>query len=404
MIDSFCEKSVLSLFGRTTNGTLTVRFPNGRENVFGGKSPGTDARIDVHDPEVFTRIVRDGEIGFGEAYMAREWSSPDPVSVVRYFIENRAALDYGNIATAIAGTAINRIVHLARPNTRTGSRKNISAHYDLSNEFFALWLDPTMMYSAAVYDGAEDTLQDAQLRKIHRLIDHARIERGHHVLEIGSGWGTFAIEAARRTGCRVTSITVSAKQLEWAERRAREAGVADRVKFRLCDYRSIEGSFDRIVSIEMIEAVGHRYLGDYFANCDRLLAPDGLLVIQAITIPDQRYDAYRRSVDWIQKHVFPGGHLPSLGAMVDAMTRRSTLHVEHLDNIGIHYARTLREWRAAFLAKVDEVRRLGFDDVFIRKWDYYLAYCEAAFETRTLDNLHLVLTRPGNRSLGLGAT
>lgn len=400
MIDRFCQTSTKRLLDRTKRGTLQVRLPTGDAWTFGGREPGVAAALSVRSPGFFTRIVRDGEIGFGEAYMTGEWTSDNPTAVVRFFIENQDLLDFRNIATAFLGEALNRVLHVARPNTQFGSKKNISAHYDLSNEFFSLWLDRTMMYSAAVYESPGDTLEDAQLRKLRRLIDRARIEPRHHVLEIGSGWGAFAIEAVRRTGCRVTSVTVSERQLEFARERAAEAGLADRIDFQLCDYRRVQGRFDRIVSIEMIEAVGHDYLGGYFANCERLLSPDGLLVLQAITIPDQRYEGYRKSVDWIQKHIFPGGHLPSLGALVDAMTRSSRFHVESVENIGVHYARTLREWRLKFLQQRDAVRALGFDEMFLRKWEYYLAYCEAAFATRTLDDLHLVLTRPCNRSLG----
>jgi cyclopropane-fatty-acyl-phospholipid synthase len=396
-----CARLTLDVLGRMERGTLDLTLPDGSRRRLGGAAPGPAAEVRIRDNAFFARTARDGEIGLGDGYMLGEWDTPDITSFISLLIENRHRLDDGDVRMARVGRALNRALHLARPNTRAGSRRNISAHYDLSNDFFKLWLDPTLMYSAAVYAHAGQSLQDAQVNKIRRLIQAARIGPEHHVLEIGSGWGGFALEAARTTGCRVTSITVSQRQLEEAQARAAAAGLADRVTFELRDYRNVEGRFDRIVSIEMLEAVGRSFLGTYFSALDRALKPDGLAAIQVITIPDQRYEAYSRSVDWIQKHIFPGGHLPSLGALCAAMTAHSSLHVESVENIGPHYAPTLRAWRDAFEANLPDIRALGYDEVFIRKWRYYLAYCEAAFATRALDNLHLVLTRTGNPSLRL---
>lgn len=395
-------KLLTPVLARLRRGTLRLELPGGETRTFGGAEPGAEVAIAVRDHAVFTRLLRDGDIGLGESYTRGAWETPDLTAVIRFFIENRDRLDGGDVGSAIVGRALNRLLHAARGNTTRGSRRNIAAHYDLSNEFFRLWLDPTMLYSCAVYRDPRETLEEAQRNKLDAILRLARIGAGHRVLEIGSGWGAFAIEAARRTGCHVTSVTVSAQQLELARQRARDAGVADRVDFRLCDYRQIEGRFDRIVSIEMLEAVGHRHLGAYFAACERALEPDGRAVLQVITIPDQRYEAYRRSVDWIQKHIFPGGHLPSLTAIGNAMTRNSNLNIESVDSIGPHYARTLRAWRERFLAAVPQVKALGFDDVFIRKWTYYLCYCEAAFATRALNTLHLVLARPGRGAPGAG--
>jgi len=249
------------------------------------------------------------------------------------------------------------------------------------------------------YRTEEDTLEQAQRNKLQAILRKARIRAGDHVLEIGCGWGAFALEAARETGCRVTGITISREQYELARRRVAEAGLQDRVTILLRDYRHVDGVFDRIVSIEMLEAVGHRYFGEFFQCCEKLLKADGIAVLQTITVPDHRYDEYRKGSDWIQKHIFPGGHLPSLGALCDAMARSSRLVVEHLENIGIHYARTLREWRHRFEKNLDGVAQLGFDRTFQRKWLYYLAFCEAAFETRSLGNLQMVLSRPHNANL-----
>lgn len=399
--ERFCERMLLDVLGRLERGTLEIALPGGTTRNLGGRAPGPSAALRIASPSFFARAARDGEIGLGEGYMLGEWDSPDLTALIALLIENRDRLDDGDLRIARFGRALNRMAHLARRNTLAGSRKNISAHYDLSNEFFKLWLDPTMLYSAAVFEHPGQSLEDAQCAKMRKLIEAARIGPQHHVLEIGSGWGGFAIEAVRRTGCRVTSITISERQLEEARARAQAAGLADRIEFELLDYRALEGRYDRIVSIEMLEAVGREFHGSYFQTLERVLAPDGVAALQVITMPDQRYAAYCRSTDWIQKHIFPGGHLPSLGALVRAMTDHSRLHVESVENIGPHYAPTLRHWRTNFEEALPRIRALGYDEVFIRKWRYYLAYCEAAFATRALDNLHLVLTRTGNPSLRL---
>ena len=399
--ERLCANLTLGLLDRIERGTLELTLPDGSTRTIGGTTPGPRAAMQIRDPAFYARIVRDGEIGLGEGYMLGEWESPDITAFIALLIENRHRLDDGDVRMARFGRTFNRLLHLAHRNTVAGSRRNIAAHYDLSNDFFKLWLDPTLLYSAAVFAEPGQSLQDAQVLKMHKLINAARIGPDHHVLEIGSGWGGFAMEAVRRTGCRVTSITVSQRQLEKAQARAAAAGLADRIEFKLCDYRKIEGQFDRIVSIEMLEAVGRAYLGTYFATLERVLKPDGVAAIQVITIPDQRYAAYSGSTDWIQKHIFPGGHLPSLGALCAAMTEHSKLHVDSVENIGPHYAPTLRRWLENFEAVLPQVRALGYDEVFIRKWRYYLCYCEAAFATRALDNLHLVLTRTGNPALRL---
>lgn len=392
-----CRRMVIAFLSRIRQGRLIVDLPNGETLAWGDASRGHTVRLRVRDHRMFSRLVRDGDIGLAESYMHGEWETPDLTALIALFIANRDVLDRGEPGWAWLGRAINRLRHRTRPNTRHGSRRNISDHYDLSNDFFRLFLDPSMMYSCALYTRGNETLEEAQTAKLHALIKKARIEAAHHVLEIGSGWGAFAIEAVRQTGCRVTTVTISERQYELAKKRVREAGLETRIEVLLCDYRDLQGQFDRIVSIEMLEAVGHEFLGPFFQVCDRVLKPGGVMALQVITIPDARYDAYRRSVDFIQKHIFPGGHLPSLGALSEAMARSSRLVVEQLDNIGTHYAPTLREWRERFLAALPEVRALGFDDAFIRKWLYYFSYCEAAFATRALDDLHMVLSRPSER-------
>ena len=391
------EAVVLSAMERIRHGRLTVTLTDGSVRVFGDAGSPVRAALRVKRAAFFKRVLLWGDVGFGEAYQAGDFETDDLTALIRLFIDNGEAMEVEHTRWAFWGKVRNRLRHMLNRNTVGGSRRNIYAHYDLGNEFFRLFLDPTLMYSCARYEDGDD-LESAQRRKIASILDKAHVGPGDRVLEIGSGWGTLAAEAARR-GATVTTLTISRRQFEFVTERIAREGLQGKVEVRFCDYRKAQGVYDKIVSIEMIEAVGHEFLGTFFETCDRLLAPDGLVVIQGITIPDQRYEAYRRGCDWIQKHIFPGALLPSLTAMTDAMTRRSSLVVESVENIGVHYARTLREWRTALLGKEKSVKELGFDDEFLRTWDYYFSYCEAGFATRTLGDLQLVLTRPNNRRL-----
>jgi len=357
------------------------------------------ARIDVHDARFWSRLASGGSVGLGESYVRGEWSSPDLVSLIRLLIANRQALRRVTPA-AVVNTIVDRVGHALRGNRIGRARRNIVAHYDLSNDLYRLFLDDTMTYSAARFEHVGQSLEDAQRAKLRSMAEKARLRPGLRVLEVGCGWGAFAVMAAREYGCHVTAVTLSDAQYDHVVDLIARQGLEDQVDVRLVDYRDLDGTFDRIVSIEMLEAVGHRYLGTYFRALDRLLAPDGLAVVQVITLPDQRERAYRRRPDFIQRAIFPGGHLPSLTSMARAMTRRSQLFVEDLENLGPHYAETLRLWRERFLARVEEVRRLGFDDAFVRLWEFYLAYCEGAFLARYLNDLQLVLTRTTNDTLG----
>ncbi len=390
------------VLAKLRHGCLHLVLPDSTVLTFGGELPGTHAEIRVRDWRFFTRVLVGGDVGLGESYTDGDWDTDDIAAVIAVFIENMGEFDDREVWWSRPARFLNGIRHRLRPNSRPGSRKNISDHYDMGNGFYSKFLDATMMYSCALYRDPGDTLEQAQRHKIRAMIGKADIGPDHHVLEIGSGWGGFAIEAARQTGCRVTTVTLSREQLEWARRSVAEAGLADRVEVRLCDYRDLEGQYDRIVSIEMLEAVGHKYLGTFFRTCDRLLKPGGVLALQVITIPDQRYEAYRRGCDWIQKHIFPGGFLPSLGALCEAMRDHSGFVVENLDNVSTHYAQTLRDWRARFVGNWNSIRELGFDDRFARMWNYYLSYCESGFAHRALGVLQLVLARP-NRPPDAGA-
>jgi cyclopropane-fatty-acyl-phospholipid synthase len=380
-------------------GALEVRLPDGRHREFGDAASELRTELVVHDWRFFGRLLHGASVGVGESYVAGEWSASDLVSLFRIVIANRRALRRVTPA-ALLNVAGDKLIHHLRANRLGQSKRNIAAHYDLSNALYATFLDDTMTYSAAVFETPTATLEDAQLAKYRRLAEKARIDADCHVLEIGCGWGGFAIFAARTYGCRVTGITLSEEQAALARERVAEAGLEDLVEIRIVDYREVEGRYDRIVSIEMLEAVGHRYLGTYFAIIDRLLAPDGLAAVQVITIPEQRYDSYKRRPDFIQRYIFPGGHLPSLEAMSGTMGKASELYVDDVENIGMHYAETLRRWRERFLDRADEVRELGFDEAFVRMWEFYLAYCEAAFLARYINDLQLVLTRPMNGALG----
>ena len=393
--ERWCMRAVKDLLGRLKFGRLVVLLPNGSSWIFGDDKAQTASTLRVWSYNFFPRLVFHGDIGFGESYTDAEWTTNDLTAILILIIRNMKTLDPAAVNPGLASQIANRLLHAFRRNTLQGSRRNISAHYDLGNDFYRLWLDPeTMMYSCAVFEQPAQTLADAQQAKIRRLIDLAGIRQEHHILEIGCGWGGFAIEAVRQTGCRVTGITISEAQLQLARERVAETGMADRIELKLMDYRNLTGLYDHIVSIEMLEAVGHEYFELFFRKCAETLKPGGRIVLQVITIPDERYESYRNSPDWIQKHIFPGGILPSRAVLEAAMTRLTSLRTVQAENIGPHYAATLRAWREKFNASSGELRRLGYNEAFQRKWNYYLAYCEAGFATGYIDDWHLVVAIP----------
>lgn len=387
---------VLDRLAGIRRGHLVVRLPDGSARTFAGRRAGATAvmELDVHRWRFFSRLLRRADVGAGEAYVDGDWSSPDLVGLSRLFLANEAELAPPSLLGAI-GRFRDRITHLLRSNTHGQARRNIHAHYDLSNELYGLFLDPSMTYSSALFDRSGLDLEAAQRRKYQRLAEWARLRPGQHVLEIGCGWGGFAEFAAGELGCRVTGITLSDEQAVFARARMIRLGLEDRVEIRVVDYRDIEAKFDAVVSIEMLEAVGHRFLDGFFATVDRVLLPGGRVALQTITIPDQVYDRYRRGTDWIRDYIFPGGHLPSLGAIQGSLARRTGLVVERLDDMADDYATTLHCWRSRFRLEKDRVRGLGFDDRFIRMWDFYLATCEAAFRDRQIGVLQLALSRTG---------
>jgi len=345
-----------------------------------------------------------GDIGFGEAYVDGDWDTDDITRVISWFIlniENSPSMSGSKLQNSALNLLrfANRFQHLLRPNSLETSRRNIREHYDLGNDFYRLWLDPTMTYSSAYFCSPDLSLEDAQTAKYEALCQKLRLKPADHVLEIGSGWGGFACHAVKQHGCRVTTVTISEEQFKFARERFVREGIADRVDIRLQDYRLIEGRFDKIASIEMLEAVGDAYVDTYFAKCAEVLKPDGLLAFQVILCPDSRFDALRKGVDWIQKHIFPGSLLMSVARINQAINRTSDLTMLGFDDMGPYYAKTLGLWHARFNQVLDPVRALGFDDRFIRKWNYYLCYCEAAFALRNITVAQMVYTRPNNPGL-----
>lgn len=386
-------------------GSLELILPEGERRVFGGLNKDFQARIVVRDENFFKRCVFFGPIGFGESYMAGEWDTPDLAKVIAWFILN--AEDTGGMKTRKGRSnpllnllnAYNRFVHLRRPNSLGKSRENISEHYDLSNEFFKLWLDPSMTYSSAYFDPPSLSLEEAQTKKYDNLCRKLQLAATDHVLEIGSGWGGFSMHAAKTYGCKVTTITISEEQYAEASKRIQAAGLQDRITILFSDYRVVEGQFDKIASIEMLEAVGDKYVDEYFATCSRLLKPHGLIGLQAILCPDQQYEILRDGVDFIQKHIFPGSLLMSLGRVAQALQKTGDFNLLVYEDMALHYAKTLKIWCENFETVLDEVRAQGFDEIFIRKWRYYLRYCEAAFGMRHITVAQMVYTRPNNLSL-----
>jgi cyclopropane-fatty-acyl-phospholipid synthase len=387
---------VLDRLARIRRGHLVVRLPDGSTRTFAGRRAGASAvmELHVHRWRFFSRLLRRADVGAGESYVDGDWSSPDLVGLSRLFLDNEAELAPSSVLGAI-GRFRDRVAHLLRSNTRTQAKRNIHAHYDLSNELYALFLDRSMTYSSALFDREDLDLEAAQRRKYQRLAEWAGLRPGQHVLEIGCGWGGFAEFAAGELGCHVTGITLSEQQASFARRRMTAAALDDRVQIRVVDYRDVEASFDAVVSIEMLEAVGHRFLDEFFATLDRVLRPGGKVALQTITIPDQVYDRYRRGTDWIRDYIFPGGHLPSLGAIQGSLARRTGFVIDRLDDFAADYATTLHHWRSRFRSAENRVRELGFDDRFMRMWDFYLATCEAAFRDRQIGVLQLSLARSG---------
>ncbi len=402
----FWNKLGDSYFSRIEVGTLHVTYSNGTQKTYGnGGLP--QISMDIKKSRFFKRLFLYGDIGFSESYMDGDFEASDLPALITLFLNNSKTLaikSEDKSANRLVNLLpqFNKIKHWMRKNSKTRSQKNISEHYDLSNDFFSLMLDETMMYSSAVFKKPDESLHEAQKRKIALLADKLRIQKGAKVLEIGSGWGAMAIHLAKERGCDVTTVTLSKEQKALCEERFRKEEIEKQVEVLLKDYRDLEGTFDAIIAVEMFEAVGKEYFDVFFKKCESLLKPSGVMVMQIITMPDQRYAAYSKGTDFIQKYIFPGGHLPSLAKILETTSSHTRLNLLHMEEYTEDYARTIQLWHESFLQKLDDVKKLGFDDYFIRMWKMYLSYCEAAFLTRNINLVQVAFTRDQNIHLNKG--
>ena len=393
LLGSLARRAVTAQLQRLRQGHLRLLF-QGQQWSFGDAASPLQAEVEVLDEAAWGLVAGNGSIGAGEGYIHGYWRSPDLAAVTRLFVANLDVLDGLEGGLARFGRPALRLLHRLNRNDRRGSRRNILAHYDLGNTLFERLLDPTMMYSAAQFESPEQSLEQAQLNKLQRICEKLRLRPEEHLLEIGTGWGSLAIHAASRFGCRVTTTTLSEAQYTHTLQRVRDLGLEQRISVLREDYRDLRGRFDKLVSIEMIEAVGHRYLPDYFRQCGALLRDDGLMLLQAITIRDQRYAQARRSVDFIQRYIFPGGALPSLSVLLDTASRQTGLNLVQMEDFGQDYARTLRYWRDNLQRSRVALVELGYDEAFQRLWEFYLCYCQGGFEERAIGVAQLLWAAP----------
>ena len=397
-IDKFARRMVLSRLENLQTGQIVIS-ERGKHTTFGQLTADfpLSVQLCVLSPKFYSDIAFGGSIGAGEAYINGHWACTELTVLLRILIRNREVLERMDSGLALLARPIQKLLHALNKNTRKGSRKNIAAHYDLGNDFYQLWLDPKMMYSCAYFDQLDTSLEEASTEKLDRICRKLELSADDSVMEIGTGWGGFAIHAARNYGCHVTTTTISQQQHDYAKQAIVDAGLEDKITLLFQDYRDLEGHFDKLVSIEMVEAVGHEYHGAFFRKCCDLLKPEGQMLLQSITIADQRYDQYRTGVDFIKRYIFPGGCLTSVTSMVGTMTCHTDMRVIHLEDIGSHYATTLRYWHDKFFARIDEVRALGYTDAFISMWQFYLCSCEGAFIERSIGNVQLLIVRPAAR-------
>ena len=397
-LDGIAKRVLLSHLNNLHHGELILR-ENDACHRYGHITSrcSLSVTISIHDPRFYSEVAFAGTIGAGEAYMVGHWTVSDLAALVRILLINRAVLDGMDGGLAWLTIPVQKFIHWLNQNTADGSRRNIAAHYDLGNDFFSLFLDETMMYSNAIFSRPTMALRDAQLTRLSHICKKLDLQPTDHVLEIGTGWGSFAIYAAQHYGCRVTTTTISQAQYDLACARIASAGLNDRITVLLRDYRDLTGRYDKLVSLEMIEAVGHEYYDTYFKQCSDLLHQEGMMLLQAITIADQQYETAKHSVDFIQRHIFPGGCIPSIAAMSTSIARATDMRVFHLEDIGPHYVTTLRAWRENLLNNRAQIQSLGYSDEFIRMWEFYFCYCEGGFTERAISNVHILLTKPANR-------
>tara|TARA_R110002072_G_scaffold113986_2_gene243842 strand:- start:10244 stop:11485 length:1242 start_codon:yes stop_codon:yes gene_type:complete len=369
-----------------------VIFIDGDLTLNCGEDPSPTATVEIHDDRFYTTLAAGGAVGAAEAYMQGLWTCDHLTDLIRIMLRNMDVLE--GLGNAAIKKPLYKMLHWMNQDTESGSKKNIAAHYDLGNELFEHFLDPTMTYSAGFFENNDTTMEQASIAKLDRICQKLELTEDDHVVEIGSGWGSFALHAAGVYGCRVTTTTISEEQFNLANERIQTAGLEDKITIVKKDYRHMEGQYDKLVSIEMIEAVGLSYLGSYFEKCAALLKPTGKMLIQAITIADQHYEFSKKNVDFIQRYIFPGGALPSVTALTNIATDVTTLRMTALEDITDHYAMTLREWRQKFYANVDAITQLGYDNRFLRMWEYYLCYCEGGFDERAIGCVQAEFTKP----------
>ena len=396
--DRLCRKFTLNFLSQLRHGSITV-IEAGEAQQFGDADAELKTTITVTDPAFYQKLVLAGSVGGGEAYIHGFWRCDNLTALVQIFARNLDVLDKMDSTWARLSRPMLKLLNFRNLKTISQSRRNIAAHYDLGNAMYQLFLDPSMMYSSAVYPSADSTLEQAQQHKLQQICERLQLKASDHLLEIGTGWGSMAIYAAQHYGCKVTTTTISQQQYDYTKARVAELGLQDKITLLFEDYRLLTGTYDKLVSIEMIEAVGDDFLDNYFEKCSSLLKPDGIMVLQAITMVDHRYQQYVREVDFIKRYIFPGGCLPSISRMASAVANKTDLVIRQVQDIGFDYARTLKDWCDNFMAQRDAVHQLGYDDNFIRLWHFYLCYCEGGFRERATSAVHLVLSKPQNSSV-----
>jgi len=394
-IDQFAKRILLSKFSEITHGRITLKEGH-NEYVFGQNDSDftAHATVIVHEASFYSDIIFGGTVGSGEAYMARSWDCHELTDLVRIILRNEHVLNSIDGGFGKMMLPLHKAFHFLHRNSLSGSRKNIGAHYDLGNDMFEQFLDPTMMYSSGIFEHQDMTMEQASIAKLDRICQKLQLDENDHVLEIGTGWGGFAIYAARNYGCKVTTTTISQQQFDYAEQRIKDEGLEDRITLLCEDYRNLTGQYDKLVSIEMIEAVGHAYYKNYFQHCSDLLKPEGMMLLQSITIADQRYQAASKEVDFIQRYIFPGGSLPSVSVIAKNVSDHTDMRFYQLEDIGAHYATTLAKWRERFFSNIEIIQKLGYSETFVRMWDFYLCYCEGGFRENSIGTIQVLLTKP----------
>lgn len=402
LVNGLARRVLTDRLRNLRGGQLTLIDDSGESTL--GRAADLQAALTVRNAHFFRHAVLGGSLSIAESYLRGHWDCDDLTALFRIFLRNLDTTDRLDCGLSRAFKLVNRLYHQWHANSREGSRRNIHAHYDLGNDFFRLWLDETLAYSSGIFLTPTSTLHDASVEKFDRLCRKLDLRSSDHLLEIGTGWGGLAWHAAQKYGCRVTTTTISQQQFDVAKQRIADAGLSDRVMLLLHDYRDLTGQYDKLISVEMIEAVGHRYLDAYFRKCSELLKPNGSFVLQSILMPDRRYGQYLKSVDFIQRYVFPGGCLPSMGAIFESIARATDLRLVHAEDFGTHYAETLRHWRRNFHERLDDVRALGYPERFLRMWDYYFCYCEAAFDERYTGVVQIQFDKPLCRRDPIGSS